>query len=28
MEDLESFERNHNITFPKDYRDFLIEYNG
>ncbi|MEH7408688.1 SMI1/KNR4 family protein, partial [Priestia megaterium] len=28
VEDLESFERNHNITFPKDYRDFLIEYNG
>lgn len=25
---LESFEYNHNITFPKDYRDFLLEYNG
>lgn len=26
--DLESFEHNYNITLPRDYRDFLIEYNG
>ena len=25
---LESFERNQNVTLPKDYRDFLLEYNG
>ena len=25
---LESFEQNQNITLPKDYRDFLLEYNG
>lgn len=25
---LEDLERNHNITLPKDYRDFLLEYNG
>lgn len=26
--DLESFKHNYNITLPRDYRDFLIEYNG
>ncbi len=28
IENLESFEHKHNITLPKDYRDFLLEYNG
>ncbi|NPC92657.1 SMI1/KNR4 family protein [Bacillus sp. WMMC1349] len=26
--DLEGFEHNHNITFPIDYREFLLAYNG
>ena len=25
---LEFFEKNQNINLPKDYRDFLLEYNG
>ena len=28
IENLESFEHNHKITLPKDYREFLLEYNG
>ena len=28
LENLESFEHNRNITLPKDYRKFLLEYNG
>lgn len=27
-EDLKSFEQTHNITLPKEYKDFLRNYNG
>ncbi|MCL9635033.1 SMI1/KNR4 family protein [Bacillus zanthoxyli] len=28
IEDLERFEHSHSITIPREYRDFLLEYNG
>lgn len=28
MDDLKDFEKSNSITFPSDYREFLIEHNG